>query len=150
MSESCQATIAKRAGYTSHLTRGGGNTNSLNCFCSQKKLSFFSYIFPRALRLSLRFFYCNSLDMENTYAQGSLKPGHYKIMSYEIVNQCTNLLAWNARETRDTVKSDATILIRRFLPSRERSSVLLAILNVKMNKTPQQTKQPLLTLRQGR
>ena len=42
---------------------------------------FFSYIFPWGFKID-----CNSLDMKNIHVKGSLRPGHYKIMSYEIVN----------------------------------------------------------------
>ena len=79
------------------------------------------------------------MNTTNAYAHCGLKPGHYKIMSYEGLRNYRHLLAWNARESLDTNKSDAVMRSRRFFPSRERSSVLL--LAIMINSQPQKNRQ---------
>ena len=79
------------------------------------------------------------MNTTNAHAHCGLKPGHYKIMSYEGLRNYRHLLAWNARESLDTNKSDAVMRSRRFFPSRERSSVLL--LAIMINSQPQKNRQ---------
>ena len=79
------------------------------------------------------------MNTTNAHAHCGLKPGHYKIISYEGLRNYWHLLAWNARESLDTDKSDAAMRSRRFFPSRERSSVLL--LAITINSQPQKNRQ---------